>query len=1008
MCYNSYRLCGSLRTSALWFLVFVVLLNIGSYSYSDDMYGQSGFPTQDVNQDGWVDYSDLLIVIQHLGQGIAISSGPNPDVNYDGKVDILDVIIVASHFGDVDAVDDHSATQAGLRVLKHWEFNESEGWIYGGNEIIDPRIEDGILEFTSSGSDPIMDGPEYEPIPASNRQAIEIKLRSNSSGIWQLFYSNTNEGLYGGYSEEWSTHFHISASTDWQIVRVCPFWEALSNTIKIRLDPANGHYQVDWIRIVEVDAVDDHSAIQAGLRVLKHWEFSEMGCDSLEGWICGGNEIIDSRIENGVLEFISAGSDPIMDGPEYEPIPASNRQAAEIKLRSNSSGIWQLFYSSTNGGYSEEWSTFFYMSASTDWQIVRVCPFWEALGNTIKIRLDPPHGHYQIDWIRIVEIESPLPSVSWRSSLWWPYSNMKSLLVDEDILMANADMEEGVFLAFTDFDSALDNVLYLRWATKGTDNLAFCWANDVSPGLHRSYIATSSDGLMHTTDLDLSSFREWRGQIDAVGFIFGQKEGDALELGDFMISDSPQGPPEVELALLLGEPAIRRQGQTMFLLAYLRNSGVKTFPGGEASLVISDDWEAPGTNAQSIPALGFNERAFVKWELRPNVLGTLPIKIYINGRVLSGSMRVEPAINVSRADYVPEPRPVDTDPYEIGVYYYPGWSPDRWYERWEKQAGFPERDPALGFYREGDPEVADWHIKWAVENGISFFVYDWYWRDGHIDHEKALEDGYLNAKYRDYLKFYVMWANHAGFADHSLDQLLTVTDYWLENYFWRECYYKIDGKPVVSFFAPDSLTNDLDSSQNVRAAFDAMRKRVQEAGMPGIYFIACGDNSPDGQRHFKSEGYDAVSAYNYPWAGATSQRSPYSALMDGHIPIWNEALEEQIIPYIPLLTVGWDSRPWHGEDALVRFGRTTESFKEGLMSMKEWMDDNGVKVGLLECWNEWGEGSYIEPNREFGFGDLEAIRSVFAKPDNWPQNIAPSDVGLGPYHIDELDHGLPD
>ena len=78
------------------------------------------------------------------------------------------------------------------------------------------------------------------------------------------------------------------------------------------------------------------------------------------------------------------------------------------------------------------------------------------------------------------------------------------------------------------------------------------------------------------------------------------------------------------------------------------------------------------------------------------------------------------------------------------------------------------------------------------------------------------------------------------------------------------------------------------------------------------------------------------------------------------------------------------------------------------MSMKEWMDDNGVRSGLLECWNEWGEGSYIEPNREFGFGDLEAIRSVFAKPGNWPQNIAPSDVGLGPYHIDELDHGLLD
>jgi len=30
----------------------------------------------------------------------------------------------------------------------------------------------------------------------------------------------------------------------------------------------------------------------------------------------------------------------------------------------------------------------------------------------------------------------------------------------------------------------------------------------------------------------------------------------------------------------------------------------------------------------------------------------------------------------------------------------------------------------LGWYREGDPELADWQIKWAVEHGITFFAYD--------------------------------------------------------------------------------------------------------------------------------------------------------------------------------------------------------------------------------------------------------------------------------------------
>jgi hypothetical protein len=86
----------------------------------------------------------------------------------------------------------------------------------------------------------------------------------------------------------------------------------------------------------------------------------------------------------------------------------------------------------------------------------------------------------------------------------------------------------------------------------------------------------------------------------------------------------------------------------------------------------------------------------------------------------------------------------------------------------------------------------------------------------------------------------------------------------------------------------------------------------------------------------------------------------------------------------------------------------SENFKEGLMAMKKWLDANNRHIGLLEAWNEWGEGSYIEPNSEFGFGDLEAIRSVFAKPGKYPQNVAPSDVGLGPYNISIIDHGLSD
>lgn len=64
--------------------------------------------------------------------------------------------------------------------------------------------------------------------------------------------------------------------------------------------------------------------------------------------------------------------------------------------------------------------------------------------------------------------------------------------------------------------------------------------------------------------------------------------------------------------------------------------------------------------------------------------------------------------------------------------------------------------PLLGFYRDREPEIAAWQIKWAVEHDIVFFAFDWYcdYKTGHIrNRNAALEQGFLNARYREQLRF---------------------------------------------------------------------------------------------------------------------------------------------------------------------------------------------------------------------------------------------------------------
>ena len=52
---------------------------------------------------------------------------------------------------------------------------------------------------------------------------------------------------------------------------------------------------------------------------------------------------------------------------------------------------------------------------------------------------------------------------------------------------------------------------------------------------------------------------------------------------------------------------------------------------------------------------------------------------------------------------------------------------------------------------------------------------------------------------------------------------------------------------------------------------------------------------------------------------------------------------------------------------------------------------------ILDNWNEWGEGHYLLPYTEYGFGYLDAIRKVFTDAPAEHTDLIPEDIGMGPY-----------
>jgi hypothetical protein len=78
---------------------------------------------------------------------------------------------------------------------------------------------------------------------------------------------------------------------------------------------------------------------------------------------------------------------------------------------------------------------------------------------------------------------------------------------------------------------------------------------------------------------------------------------------------------------------------------------------------------------------------------------------------------------------------------------------------------------------------------------------------------------------------------------------------------------------------------------------------------------------------------------------------------------------------------GWDARPWQGSEpyAYVRENSTPEKFEKMLIGARSLLNSpaNGPKILMIEAWNEFGEGAYLEPTRKWDMRYLETLKSVF-------------------------------
>jgi hypothetical protein len=361
---------------------------------------------------------------------------------------------------------------------------------------------------------------------------------------------------------------------------------------------------------------------------------------------------------------------------------------------------------------------------------------------------------------------------------------------------------------------------------------------------------------------------------------------------------------------------------------------------------------------------------------------------------------------------VPAPAPVDTSPWLVGAILCPLWEGGA---PWRRITPFPEREPHLGYYDEGHPEVTDWEIKWAVDHGISFFLVCWYRAKDNAGVpvrpglEHWLRRGLFESRHQHAVKFALLFENgnrHFHGQTSETDLLENLFPFWLENYFRRTNYLVLDGKPLLAIYNVDHFVRDLGGEAGARVAIGRLRAAAERAGFQGLYLLGqyCWGGPAELRRQaglIQRIGLDASFAYHWPtFTGAFGDtlRPAGAAVIAAQETLWRA----QSPPNVLTLSMGWDSAPWGFSQTRIQWRLAPAEFRDLAERAKALLRERDAatlagRLVLLDNWNEYGEGHYLMPTREHGFGYLAAVRGAFAPHAPARTNVVPTDLGLGPY-----------
>ncbi|HTQ50131.1 MAG TPA: glycoside hydrolase family 99-like domain-containing protein [Candidatus Acidoferrales bacterium] len=285
--------------------------------------------------------------------------------------------------------------------------------------------------------------------------------------------------------------------------------------------------------------------------------------------------------------------------------------------------------------------------------------------------------------------------------------------------------------------------------------------------------------------------------------------------------------------------------------------------------------------------------------------------------------------------------------HEVLAFYYPWYGPSRHWGKVDPARHDIEasRDyPLKGAYDSHDPGIIAWQISAAQKHGITGFIASWWGQGTYEDQAVPL---LLEAAGQKDFKVTIYWETAPGKASEQIDNAVNDLVYLVTRYGTNRAFLRTDGKPVI--FVYGRVLEQVPSS-----AWPEIISRARAKA--GDFLLIA-----DGYSARNAAVFDGLHTYNI--CGSVKGKTPdelraWAATHYGEaVKLAREHHRIACVTVIP----GYDDtkirKPGLKADRLN--GRVYRVlWDEAILAKPDWV--------LITSWNEWHEGSEIEPSLQYG------------------------------------------